>query len=171
MHKRKRLTLGSDVGLTVAADAAKTLPLAPRVQPPAAPLAQREALLLPPCWLADLPVPTTLQLAALHGPAFRVTTSRAHYTAQREAGQLVLRGSELGALAIAAENGRASGLWLAEWLAKRADDPTMQLTPEVALGGISCPETPSSRWSLDSVLHAWSLWLTGVGVGDGPDWL
>lgn len=174
VYKRKRLEASSVVGLLGAQlDAPKALPLAPAPAPPpsAASLAMREVLQLPPLWITQLPLATTLRCTLANGDAFDVTTSREHYMRQRAAAAIVLTGRELGALAIGAENDRASAAWLASWLAAKRADAASTLDPATALGGIADATTPAVRWPLSRVLHAWQLTLTAVGVGDGPEWL
>jgi hypothetical protein len=187
VYQRKRLTVSADIGLSrtllplqLLPEPAPAAPIelppsaAPTpLQPSAATQAMCEVLQLPPLWITQLPLATTLLLATPAGAECTVTTSRAHYAHQRAAGACVLAGSELGALALAAENGRASAPWLAGWLADRAADPTIALTPATALGGIAAPQTPHPRWPLVHVLAAWGLQLTAVGVGDAasPDWI
>ncbi len=162
---------------------------APPLPPP--PLAAREAALLPPHWLAELPLATTLTCVLtlpltpggqLHMKpstllklehsliTFTCTTSSDRYRALREAGELVLSGSELGALALAAENDRASRVWLADWLAAKQAEPSQRLDVATALGGLSALEArilaPHARWSLGRVALAWGFVVTDCVAHD-----
>lgn len=141
----------------------------PPAAPPAAPsLAMREVGLLPPVWLATLPEATMLDLRALDGTPWHVTTGQATYAELREAGALAFTGGELAAIAFAAENGRASSLALAGWLQAKRDEPSKRLDVAGALDGlrdVQCP--PAVRWPLSRVLRVCGAELTGVSVGDG----
>lgn len=132
-------------------------------------LAVREVLGMPPGWLAQLPLGTVLRLKTREGTPWAVSTAREAYAALRAAREPVFTGSELGALALAAENGRASAADLARWLAEHVDSPAQRLDPATALAGLAAPETPSQRWHLDRVLRAYGAELTRVGVApDNP---
>jgi hypothetical protein len=146
---------------------------------PARDVAVAELLTLPPSWLSAPPVaddvpeahrvrfePVTLALRAHDGRAWFATTSAAAYAALRAAGQPVLTGSELGALAVAAEQDRASRPWLAGWLERLADGATMRLDVATALGGVEGEETPNQRWSLARVLRAFGCGLACVLTDD-----
>lgn len=130
---------------------------------PLPPLAVREVGLLPPCWLAELPAPSTLTCVARETP-FLVTTSAARYAAAREAGLVVLTGRELGALAIGAEAGRASYEALGAWLARKLEDPSWRLDAVAALGGVEAPSLPNPRWPLARVAKHWGIEITTVEV-------
>jgi len=102
----------------------------------AVPLAVLEVGRLLPVHLGKLPRPTSLDLEMVAAPkvpavAFAVTTSATRYRELRESGRPVLLASELCALAVAAEHGRASAVWLADRLAH----PRSQIDLGVALGG------------------------------------
>jgi negative regulator of sigma E activity len=102
----------------------------------AVPLAVLEVGRLLPVHLAKLPRPTSLDLQMVAAPkvpavAFAVTTSATRYRALRESGRPVLLASEFCALAVAAEHGRASAVWLADRLSHRSS----QIELGVALGG------------------------------------
>jgi hypothetical protein len=132
-----------------------------------------EVLDLYPVDLARLPLATSLVLS-LRGYAYPVlvTTGRATYEAAREARELVLTGAEMSALAIAAENDRASRSWLAERLEERRVGTSGPISALAALGGVQA-QIPFRRWHLSRVLQAWGLTLERVGVGDGEarEWL
>ena len=102
----------------------------------AVPLAVLEVGRLLPVHLAKLPRPTSLDLEMVAAPkvaavAFAVTTSASRYRQLRESGRPVLLASEFCALAVAAEHGRASAVWLAD----RLSHPSSQIELGVALGG------------------------------------
>jgi hypothetical protein len=148
------------------------LPL-PAIVPVAEPsrlqaLALREVAAMQPALLSALPEPTSLVLRACSGAVVIATTSADVYAAHRSAGECVLTGGELGALAIGAEQDRASGPWLATWLAAR--DASLRLDVTVVLGGVEGDPTPVRRWSLARVLRAWGLELVRVGVGSPVEW-
>lgn len=124
-----------------------------------------EALGLPPAWFGDLPLPATLRMRTRDDVSVVATTDRAAYEAARRAGVPVFTGGELGALAVAAENGRATAETLAVWLSERADNPALRLDAAVALGGVCDAETPSRRWPLGRVLRSYGLTLESVDVG------
>lgn len=130
-------------------------------------LAFRECGALPPILLARLPLATTLTLRTREARELWVTTGQATYAELRDARAIVLTGRELGALAVAAENGRASALWLAAWFEARALQGGIPLDVPTALDGCQDAQTPNQRWPLSRVLKAWSLTLTGLAVGDG----
>lgn len=132
-----------------------------------------EVLRLYPVDFARLPLATSLVLG-LRGYAYPVlvTTGRETYEAAREARETVLTGAEMSALAIAAENGRASRSWLAERLEERRVGTHGPISALAALGGVQA-QMPFRRWELSRVLDAWGLTLERVGVGDGAarEWL
>jgi hypothetical protein len=143
-------------------------------------------LSLPPSWLTDAPIrgdvpvaarfafePLTLALRARDGRVWYASTSDAAYRELRESGRVVLSGGELGALAIGAEQGRSSHVWLGSWLANRAAGDWSRLDVAVALGGYEGEQTPNQRWSLTRVMFAWGVELLDVGLGDlaKPDWI
>jgi hypothetical protein len=148
------------------------VPAAPEPEPTphALTLSAREVLSIPGVHLAQLPLATTLRLEGPAGRSWHVTTSQRRYAALREAREVVLTGRELGALAYAAENGRASPVWLAGWLDERLDRAWMPLDVETALDGCRDAQTPSHRWPLGRVLGAWGATLVRVAVGE-EDWL
>jgi hypothetical protein len=123
----------------------------------------REVGTLPPYLLGLLPAPTTLACVARE-TRFHVTTSRGRYAALREAGELVLSGGEVGALAVAAESGRASAVWLASWLADKQANPTLRLDVETALGGVEAGLLPRTRWPLARVAMHWGFHIESVEV-------
>lgn len=143
----------------------------PSIDPPDS-LAVREVLSLPPVLLAGMPEATTLALRTLEGAAWYVTTGRNAYEALRGARELgpVLTGGELGAIAVAAELGRASSLALAEWLALKASEGAPRLDPALALGGLcDLTDPPARRWALGRVLRVCCARLERVAVGDLSD--
>lgn len=159
-------------------DTQPTLTPGPMAPPPPArgsSLAVREVLLLPPAWLANLPEATTLALHASGGQTWYATTGAGVYEALRGAGELVCTGGELGAMAVAAEQDRASSLALAQWLAIKRIDPSMRLDVRCVLDGLAdCADTPDLRWPLGRVLAVCAATLDRVGTGDaphGPEWL
>jgi hypothetical protein len=134
------------------------------------PGALREVATLDADTLTRLPEPTSLVLRTPHGRTLHATTSADVYAQLRQRGECVLSGSELGALAIAAEQDRASpGPWLDEWLAQRA--PAERLTVATTLGSlVDMGPTPRPRWALGRVLAAWGIELRRVGVGSPVEW-
>lgn len=141
-----------------------TLPAPPPPPPEPVPLAVSEVCSLPPYMFGDLPAAMTLTCAlAISRETFFVTTSRARYETLRASGEVVLSGGELGALALAAESGRASRLWLAEWLAGKQVDPTKRLDANAATGGLTAVAT-AKRWSLGTVALHWGFIVKAAEV-------
>jgi hypothetical protein len=100
------------------------------------PLAVLEVGRLLPAHLVGLPRPTSLDLEMIAAPkvpaiSWSVTTSATRYRELRESDRPVLLASEFCALAVAAEHGRASAVWLADRLSHRR----AQIDLGVALGG------------------------------------
>jgi len=109
-----------------------------REAPRVVPLAVLEVGRLLPAHLGGLPRPTSLDLEMVAAPkvpavAFAVTTSATRYRELRASGRPVLKASELVALGVAAEHGRASAVWLADRLANPHAQTQIELG--VALGG------------------------------------
>lgn len=128
-----------------------------------------ELIGFPMAWLSALPMACTLVMRHADGGTLAATTGRANHAALTAAGVPCLTGRGLGALALGAENDRASRDVLAGWLRAggglSADPPI----DRVALGGVYALQTPNHRWPLGRVLAAWGLTLVGVAVGDGPN--
>lgn len=157
---RASLTAQPDSQIELSETVSKSVPPAA----PLLPLAVREVGLLPPCWLAELPAPTTLSCVARE-TAFLATTSAARYRAARDAQLIVLTGRELGALAIGAESGRASHEALTTWLARKLEDPSWRLDAATALGGVEA-DLPATRWPLARVAAHWGIQIIAVEVED-----
>lgn len=143
--------------------AAADVPLPPPTG--AASPARAELLSLPCVWLARLPAPCTLRMRT-GDVLWHVSTGETAYAALRASGAVVLLASELAALAYAAEAGRASRVWLAEWLALKRATPSLRLDAFTALGGVVGDGRASRPWPLGRVMHAWGSALDGATVGD-----
>lgn len=127
--------------------------------------AVRELLEFPARLIAGLPLGTTLRCARSTGEPITVTTSRSAYEASRVAGLPTFSGSELAALALAAEHDRASPAVFERWCATKASDPAWKLSAEAAIGGAVGRFEPLG-WPLGQVLRLFGLELRAVGVGD-----
>lgn len=161
---RRPLRPGSVGGSIATESAASERPLLPPTAPTGA--AKSELLSFTAVWLASLPAPCTLRIR-LGAEAWHVSTSQPAYTALRARGTIVLLASELMALAHAAEAGRASRVWLAEWLARKAGTPSLRLDQAEALGGVAGDGAARRPWALGRVLYAYGCTLDGWAVGDG----
>lgn len=145
-------------------------PTAPAREAAAGPLAValREVMAIPPAYLAQLPLPTTLVLAC--GTLTLVaTSSRSTHAELWAAGVPAITARGLCHLALAAENGRASHEALLCWLEQGEPRLGVTLLENVAYGGAYALETPTERWPLGRVVAAWGLTPAGLSVGEGPD--
>lgn len=161
---KRSVRIGSVVGASVPA----TPPAEGSLPAPTAPTgaAKSELLLFTAAWLAALPAPCTLRIR-LGGTRWHVSTSQPAYTALRARGAIVLLASELAALAHGAEAGRASLLWLADWLARKAATPSLRLDLGEVLGGVAGDGPARKPWVIGRVLYAYGCTLDGWAVGDG----
>ena len=120
-------------------------------------VARREVLCWPAILLAELPLPTTLELAA--GEAFTVAT---HLGCSA---RTTWCPAEWLALVIAAEHERAYPHTFGTWLARKHADPGWMLTEGEALG---LPASqPPRGWSVERVLHQLGAVLRGVRIDGG----
>ena len=130
-------------------------------------IAIQEALSLAPVHLGSLPLPCTLRLVLRPpgigvGVEWHVTTCAATHATLSMQRAAVFTGRELGCMAIAAENGRASSEALGRWLASRRARSLQPLSVTTALGGVQDAQMHDHRWPLSRVLLHWSSELVEV---------
>lgn len=149
----------------VAPPAAAETNAAPQLSPNARSVAIREVLGFQHSWVAELPVATTLLISTREGGRLLLTTSRTAYCAALEAQVPAFVGSEISAMALAAEHDRASPAALAAWCAEKLREPGFRVTERNALD-IAEPRRPEQGWSVAQVLRAYGAELREVCMGN-----
>lgn len=138
--------------------------LASRRQAPLGPLdpttARREVLGYPAALLAELPLPTTLEIELAGGEAFTVATH------PRCSARATWRPAEWIALVRAAEHERAYPHTLRMWLARKHAAPSWLLTEAEPLDLPVIP--PPLGWSVERVLRQLGAVLRNVHI-DGAE--
>lgn len=139
-------------------------------------LAVREVLSFCPRLLSSLPAASTLVCACArpgHAAPFAggpvgliVITTSAHVYAAVSATWPTFAGTELAAMALAAEHERASPAALGEWCdRKAAAGPSWRLTAADALGPVA-GRFPARGYTIGRVLEWYGVQLIDVAVGD-----
>lgn len=128
----------------------------------------REFLELPVRLLVALPLSTTALCRAegVEVPIV-ITTAQKAYVAARKRRWPVFLGSELAAIALAAEHGRLVPVDLVRWCDRKAEDPGWKLTEAAAhgLGEVVGRSLASRGWKFGSVLRAASVEVLDVIAG------
>lgn len=110
--------------------------------------------------LTQLAEPVTLLCEAAvtreQSVTFIVTTDAHDYRRAHELGLVALHGAEWAALTLAAELGRVTAVSFAQWLARKQDTPSFELTPHVTLG------VYLSRHDQQSLVVSSVLWAAGA---------
>lgn len=139
---------------------------------PAPSVAMAEVLGLPQQWFADLPLASTLLIAAHDGRRLLYTTSQTAYQAALSEQVPAFVGSELAPIALAAEHDRACPEVLASWCDAKLREPGFRVTPHNALADIARSERHTALgWSIGAVLRAYGAELLQVCTGQQvPAW-
>lgn len=151
---------------TAAQPTASSDPIADtELEQPTQSVAMQEVLGCPARWIADLPLATTLLASRAHGGGrLLLTTSRAAHAAAQSAQVPAFVGSEITALARAAEHDRATAQVLEGWCAAKLADPSFRLTPELAVD-LPSGLKPHRNWTVGQVLRAYGAELVQVCTG------
>lgn len=135
---------------------------------PAPSLAVQEMLSFQQHWIADLPIATTLRVSTHGGGCLLLTTSRAALAAALEAQVPAFVGTEITAMALAAEHGRASPAALEAWCAEKLREPGFRVTAQIA---VDLPERqPEQGWVVERVLRTFGARLEAVCGGQEVPW-
>ena len=132
-------------------------------------VAAAELWALPVRLLVPLPLPTTALCRAEGVPAPVVlTSSKAAYTAARARRWPIFVGSELSAMALAAENDRLVPADVVGWCARKAEDGGWKVSVAGAhgLGEVMGKGLEARGWTFGQLLRAAGLGLLEVVAGD-----
>jgi hypothetical protein len=97
-----------------------------------------------------------------------LTTSRAALAAAQEAQVPAFVGTEITALALAAEHDRASPAALEGWCAEKLRQPGFRVTPQIAVDVTE--RQPEQGWVVERVLRAFGARLEAVCSGQEMPW-